>query len=32
MADLDMTKVEDMRTAIPTMIQKRDDLYRLTGR
>lgn len=31
-ADLDMTKVEDMRTAIPTMIQKRDDLYRLTGR
>lgn len=31
-ADLDMTKVEDMRTAIPTMIQKRDDLYRLTVR
>ena len=30
-ADLDMSKVEEMRLAIPTMVQKRDDLYRLTG-
>lgn len=28
-ADLDMTKVEEMRMAIPTMGQKREDLYRL---
>ena len=27
--DLDMTKVEEMRTSIPTMKQKRNDLYRL---
>lgn len=27
--DLDMTKVEEMRMAIPTMNQKRNDLYRL---
>mmetsp|Transcript_1820 Transcript_1820/g.2533 ORF Transcript_1820/g.2533 Transcript_1820/m.2533 type:complete len:372 (-) Transcript_1820:166-1281(-) len=27
--DLDMTKVEEMRMAIPTMKQKRGDLYRL---
>ena len=28
-ADLDMTKVDEMRMAIPTMNQKRNDLYRL---
>ncbi len=28
-ADLDMDKVEEMRMSIPTMIQKRHDLYRL---
>ena len=28
-ADLDMDKVEQMRTAIPTMSQKRHDIYRL---
>jgi len=28
-ADLDMSKVEEMRMAIPTMQQKRNDLYRL---
>lgn len=28
-ADLDMDKVEEMRMAIPTMMQKRHDLYRL---
>ena len=27
--DLDMTKVEEMRMAIPTCSQKRHDLYRL---
>jgi omega-amidase len=27
--DLDMRKVEEMRMAIPTMRQKRNDLYRL---
>lgn len=29
MADLDMNKVTEMRMAIPTMVQKRHDLYRL---
>lgn len=28
-ADLDMAKVDEMRMAIPTMAQKRHDLYRL---
>ena len=28
-ADLDMSKVEEMRMAIPTSAQKRHDLYRL---
>jgi len=28
-ADLDMNLVREMRTAIPTMTQKRTDLYRL---
>ena len=28
-ADLDMNKVKEMRLAIPTMMQKRHDLYRL---
>jgi len=28
-ADLDMNKVDEMRIAIPTMSQKRHDLYRL---
>lgn len=31
LADLDMKKVEEMRMAIPTMVQKRHDLYRLVG-
>ena len=28
-ADLDMNKVNEMRMAIPTMVQKRHDLYKL---
>ena len=31
-ADLDMAKVKEMRMAIPTMNQKRHDLYRLVKR
>ena len=30
-ADLDMNKVDEMRIAIPTMSQKRHDLYRLVN-
>ena len=30
-ADLDMNKVKEMRMAIPTMDQKRNDMYRLVN-